>query len=90
MEIEMVKDPFEYRMFRHVLKYSEKELDFQDAKVMGENVCIKLREKTKVNWHVKTCVGGKCTIGTGIVINRNQRKKLKGEIIEIPDNPYMK
>ena len=75
MEIVMVKDPFDYRMFYHLLKYSENEIDGQDAKILGRRVCSKLQEKTNVRWVVKTCVGGKCTIGTIIIPNRNLRKK---------------
>lgn len=87
MEIEMVKDPFDYRMFYHMLRYKKKELDNQDATVLGTRVCKMLFEKTKVKWKVKTCVGGKCMIGTNKVLNRNKRKKLKGKIIEISDVP---
>ena len=88
MEIEMVKDPFEYRMFWHVLKYDDSILDHSDAKVLGQKICNNLTEATKVKWKVKTCVGGKCTIGTGMIGNRNKRKKLKGKIIKVSDVPH--
>lgn len=90
MDIEMVKDPFEYRMFWHVLKYNENEIDGQDANVLGQRVCSKLKEETGVKWNVKSCVGGKCVIGTNMIINRVKRKKLKGKIITISDIPYLK
>jgi hypothetical protein len=83
MEIEMVKDPFEYRMFWHVLKYNAKKLDNNDAEVIGQKICNILSEKTKIKWRVKSCVGGKCTIKTTMIGNRNKRKKLKGKIIKL-------
>lgn len=88
MEIEMVKDPFEYRMFWHVLKYDDSVLDHSDAKVLGQKICNMLSEQTKVKWKVKSCVGGKCTIGTNMIANRKRRKHLKGKIIEVSDIPH--
>jgi hypothetical protein len=89
MEIEMIKDPFDYRKFYHVLKYKKKEIDNDDAELLGQKVCSELKKKTKVQWFVNTCVGGKCNIGTKRIMNRDKRKKLKGEIIEIPDVKFL-
>jgi hypothetical protein len=82
MQIELVKNPHDYRKFYHVLKYSKKYSN-DDAVLFGSKVCSELKEKTTVNWHVATCVGGKCTIETKTIMNRDKRKKLKGKIIEI-------
>ena len=88
MEIEMVKDPFEYRMFWHVLKYDDSQIDHNDAKIIGQKICNQLAEATRVKWNVKSCVGGKCTIGTKMIGNRKIRKKLKGKIIKLSDFPH--
>ena len=86
MEIEMVKHPFEYRKFYHVLKFNN-EIDNKDAEILGTKVCKQLKEKTKVQWRVSTCVGGKCTIESKMINKKEKRKKLKGQIITI-DNVH--
>jgi len=87
MEIELVKNPHDYRKFYYVLNYS-KEYSNDDAELFAMRICKELKEKTTVNWNISTCVGGKCTIETKTIMNRVKRKKLKGQIIEI-DNDFI-
>ena len=83
MKLEMVKDPFEYRRFKVILKYNQDEISNDDAEIFGLKVVSQLIEKTKTKWHIESCVGGKCNIFTKIINKREKRKWLRGQIIEV-------
>lgn len=87
MEIELVKSPYEYRKFSHTLLF-DKDMEKSDVELFASKICGELSNKTKVKWHVETCVGGKCVIETKIMGNRKKRKQLKGQVITI-ENSYI-
>lgn len=89
MEIVLAKDPFEYRIFKHILKFDQGKLDNNDAKMLGMGICKQLTEVTRMKWLVRECVGGKCTIVTSMIPNKKKRQKWKGEKIVIKDVPYI-
>lgn len=77
MEIVLAKDPFEYRIFKHILKFDQGKLDNNDAKVLSMRVCRQLNEITKMRWMVRTCVGGKCTIATSMIPNKKKETEME-------------
>jgi hypothetical protein len=89
MEIILAKDPFEYRIFKHILKFDQEKLDNNDAKMLGMRICKQLNEITKMRWMVRTCVGGKCTIATSMIPNKKKRQKWKGEKVVLNDVPFI-
>ncbi len=89
MEIVLEKDPFEYRIFKHILKFDQKKLDNNDAKVLSMRICRQLKEITNMRWMVRSCVGGKCTIATSMIPNKKKRQKWKGKKIVVNDVPYI-
>jgi hypothetical protein len=90
MEIVLEKDPFDYRRFKYILIFDKKKLDNNDASMLGRRVCAKLTEKTKMQWGIEVCVGGKCTIMTKLIGNRNQRKKWNRQKIVIDNVPFLR
>lgn len=89
MDIELVKSPFNYKKFYHVLKYN-KDVSNNDAEIFALKVCKELKEVTTVRWFIETCVGGKCTLQTKVINNRDKRKKLKGITVTISNSPVFK
>lgn len=89
MEIVLAKDPFEYRIFKHILKFDQQKLDNNDAKILSMGICRQLTEVTRMKWLVRECVGGKCTIATSMIPNKKKRQKWKGEKVVVDDIPYI-
>jgi hypothetical protein len=91
MEIVLNKDPFEYRKFFYVVKYNNKKINNQDAEILIQTkICNVLSDMTKMKWAIRSCVGGKCTIATYMVLDRYKRKKWKGKTINFGEIPYLK
>lgn len=90
MEIEILKDPFEYRRFKHQIIFDKDILSNDDANILGRKVCAKLNEITNMGWKVETCVGNKCIIKTRLIPKKSQRVSWKGKIITISDIPNIK
>ena len=79
MEIILCKDPFEYRKFWYVIQYDDKKINNFDVEILIQTkICNVLSEKTNMKWGIRSCVGGKCTIATHMVLNRRLRKNGKG------------
>jgi hypothetical protein len=89
MEIELVKSPFDYKKFFHVLRY-DKDISNNDAEIFALKICKELKKKTTVYWFINTCVGGKCTIETKVINDRSKRKRLKGTTVTVSDSPVFK
>jgi hypothetical protein len=90
MKIEILKHPFDFKVFRHQLIFDQTKLSNEDAAVFGEKVCAELRRHMGMGWHVSTCVGNKCTIRTKRIMKKKIRVKWKGKVVEVPDVPHMK
>jgi hypothetical protein len=90
MKIEILKHPFDFKVFRHQLIFDQKKMSNDDAAVFGEKICAELRRIMGFGWHVSTCVGNKCTIKTKRIMKKEQRLKWKGKVVEVSDIPHFR